>query len=115
MFSRTRPKCSAPTASRGSKSRLETPSSRFTASRPFWLLASGSSSGLRQRNPDVPILHSSRMIALNIQRTGLAFMAVDGAPCDSGDLLIVDGSDSIANHRDMPAHQRYVVGLPCAG
>ena len=55
------------------------------------------------------------MIALNIQRTGLTFMAVDGAPRDSGDLLIVDDSDSIANHRDMPAHQRYVVGLPCAG
>lgn len=81
-----------------------------------WILDSAAlAASLRQRNRDVPILHPAGVIALNVQRTRLAFAAIDGAARDSGDLLIIDSGHSVANHGDVAANQRNVIGLPLAG
>src|SRR5277367_2911093 len=84
--------------------RIQEPESKCTLRPPsdFWILNSAfntqhSTSGFRHRNPDVPVLHPSRMIALNIQNTWLALVAIDGAAGDSGDLLIINGCHSVSN------------------
>src|SRR5712692_2008585 len=52
------------------------------------------------------------MIALDIQRTRFALMAVESAARKSRNLLVVDGGHAIANHRDIAPNEGNVIALP---
>ena len=70
--------------------------------------------GFRDGNRNVPVLHSTRVIALNVDGTGLCFAAIEGAAGDAGNLLFGDGVDAIADDRDGAADEGDVVTLPLA-
>src|SRR6266851_4291639 len=69
-------------------------------------------STLRQRYCDVPVFHAAGVIALDVQRAGLALATVERAASDSRDFLIVDDGHAIAHHRHVAPHERHIVALP---
>src|SRR5579883_3266043 len=67
---------------------------------------------LRQRDRDVPVLHSARVIALNVDRPRLGFVAVERAAGDAGDLLVIDRLHAVPHDRDAPPDQRDIEAFP---
>src|ERR1035437_7381515 len=63
---------------------------------------------------DVAVLHAAGVIALYVERAGFAFVGIERPARGAGDLLVVDGLDAVANHRQPTAHQRDVEALPLA-
>ena len=70
---------------------------------------------LRQLNPDIPVRHSAVVVALQEERPGLAFVAVERAAGDPRNFQLVVDRYAVAHHRHSAAHQRDVERLPLAG
>src|ERR1039457_1751984 len=52
------------------------------------------------------------MVALEVNWTGIALVAIDGAAGDAGYLLMIDGGHAVENHRHPASDDRDVIGLP---
>src|ERR1035438_10457091 len=70
---------------------------------------------LRKLDGDVAVLHAAGVIALQVERAGLALVGIERAARGAGDFLVVDGGDAVAHHRKPTAYQRDVEALPLAG
>ncbi len=64
---------------------------------------------------DVAIGDVSLFAALQVDRAGRAFVAVDGAAGDAGNLLVVDDGLAVQHHGDAAADERDVKRLPGVG
>ena len=67
---------------------------------------------IRGRNHDIPIGDVSLLAALQINRAGLAFVAVERAAGDARNLLVVDDGLAVQDHGDAPADESDVERLP---
>src|SRR5450759_4085103 len=67
---------------------------------------------LCRRNRDVPVPDAAVMVTLEVNWTGVGFVAVDGAAGYAGDLLIVDGGHVVEYHRRPSPDDGDVISLP---
>src|SRR5215467_6515383 len=63
---------------------------------------------------DVSVGNLAILASLQIKRTGLGFVAVEGAARDAGYLLLIDDRGAVLNHGDPASHKRNVIALPLA-
>src|SRR6188508_2519738 len=68
-----------------------------------------------RRHADIPILDAARLAALQVNRPGQRFMAVESAARDARNLLIVDQRHTIEHDGHAAADERDVVGPPGSG
>src|SRR5579872_7102544 len=64
---------------------------------------------------DVAIAHAGIVIALEKDRAGLSFVAVERPAGDAGYLDVVVDGLAVADHGEVAAYQREVESLPLAG
>src|ERR1035441_593507 len=74
----------------------------------------GIRSTVRYRDSDVAVFHAAGVIALDVERSGLAFAAIDGAAGNARNLLAINGGLAIADDGHGAPHQGHIVALPFA-
>ena len=58
---------------------------------------------------------SRRVVALDVEGTGLSFVGIECAAGDAFDLLMIDDGDAVVDDGDIAADEGDVEGLPLAG
>src|ERR1035437_1206448 len=67
---------------------------------------------LRQCDGDIPVADPAVVIALKVNRSRLALVAVERAASHARDLLVIDQGFAVEHHRHLAADERDVINLP---